>query len=401
MIDGREKIVVVEEDPASRELLRVAIESAGYEVGVFAATQEGLEAARLPGTDLLVLDAAAVGATAPSARQTLATIRGAAVTENVRVILLTGPSADDRAAGLDLGADDAISRPWDALELLARVRSQLRVLRADQQLRDKMRLAEEGQQIAHTAFDALAVTEKMATNAVTLDRRLKMGLAGVFAIAVVMGATYFLFARSAKKDLQRTTTTIARLERGIVHQQDLMADARKLREQQASVGPSPAGVDALQKQAADLQAQLSASGASANSALQKQLDETNARLKRIEQLDDSAQNVIRMDVESICLLHVSVAFRSQQSGQRLHYAGLNGKCQEAEQKGVSCPEKRSDRREGWIVEFGAREMRSAMRWWNLCTKSRFRRSRCSLYSTVPGLGDLLFTRTIVTRTTYS
>jgi serine protease Do len=321
MIDGREKIIVVEEDAASRELLRVAIESAGYEVGVFATAQEGLEAARLPGTDLLVLDAAAVGVTAPSARQTLATMRGAAVTENVRVILLTGPSADDRAAGLDLGADDAISRPWDAVELLARVRSQLRVLRADQQLREKMRLAEEGQQIAHTAFDALAVTEKMQSNAVTLDRRLKMGLAGVFAIAVVMGATYFLFARSAKKDLARTTTTIARLERGIVHQQDLMADARKLREEQAS--GAAGGKDELQKQAADLQAQLSASGASANSALQKQLDETNARLKRIEQLGDSAQNVIRMDVDSICLLHVSVAFRNQQTGQRLHYAGLN------------------------------------------------------------------------------
>jgi DNA-binding response OmpR family regulator/S1-C subfamily serine protease len=323
MIDGREKIIVVEEDAASRESLRVAMESAGYEVGIFATAQEGLEAARLPGTDLLVLDAAAVGVSAPSARQTLATIRGAAVTENVRVILLTRPSADDRAAGLDLGADDAISRPWDAAELLARVRSQLRVLRADQQLRDKMRLAEEGQQIAHTAFDALAVTEKMATNAVTLDRRLKMGLAGIFAIAVVMGATYFLFARSAKKDLQRTTTTIARLERGIMRQQDLMADARKLREEQTKGGAAPAGMDELQKQAADLQAQLSKSGASENTALQKELDDTNARLKRIEQQGDSAQNVIRADVDSICLLHVSVAFRNQQTGQRLHYAGLN------------------------------------------------------------------------------
>lgn len=321
MIDGREKIIVVEEDAASRELLRVAIESAGYEVGAFATAQEGLEAARLPGTDLLVLDAAAVGVTAPSARQTLATIRGAAVTENVRVILLTGASADERAAGLDLGADDAISRPWDPVELLARVRAQLRMLRGEQQLRDKMRLAEEGQQIAHTAFDALAVTEKMATNAVTLDRRLKMGLAGVFAIAVVMGATYFLFARSAKKDLARTTTTIARLERGIVHQQDLMADARKLREAQGNGGAAPAGVDDLQKQAAELQARMAAGGSGAD--LQKQLAETNARLKRIEQQGDSAQNLIRADVDSVCLLHVSVAFRNQQNGQRLRYAGLN------------------------------------------------------------------------------
>jgi DNA-binding response OmpR family regulator/S1-C subfamily serine protease len=321
MIDGREKIIVVEEDRASRELLRLAIESAGYEVGVFATTQEGLETARQPGTDLLVLDAAAVGVDSPSARQTLATLRGAAVTRNVRVILLTGPSADDRATGLDLGADDAISRPWDAVELLARVRSQLGVLRVDRELRDKMRLAEEGQQIAHTAFDALAVTEQMATNAVSLDHRLKLGLAGVFAIALVMGATYFLFARSARKDLSRTTSTIARLERGVLTQQDLMAEARRIRGTQPSSATAPAGANDLQKQAADLQAKMAAGGANAD--LQKQLDDTNARLKRIEEQGDAAQNLIRMDVDSVCLLHVSVAFRNQQNGQRLRYAGLN------------------------------------------------------------------------------
>jgi len=161
-----------------------------------------------------VLDAAVADAGAPSAHEIVATIRGSAVTEGVRVIVLTGPGASDRAAGLDLGADDAISRPWDAAELLARVRAQLRVRRADQQLLDKMHLAEEGQQIAYTAFDALAVTERMASDAVSLNRRLKMGLAGVFAIAVVMAGTYFLFAHSAQKDIKLSATTIARLERG-------------------------------------------------------------------------------------------------------------------------------------------------------------------------------------------
>jgi serine protease Do len=57
--------------------------------------------------------------------------------------------------------------------------------------------------------------------------------------------------------------------------------------------------------------------------LQKELDETDARLKHIEDQSDAAQNLIRADVESVCLLHVSVAFRNQQSGQRLRYAGLN------------------------------------------------------------------------------
>ena len=304
MIDGREKIVVVEADAQTRDLLRAAMESGGYDVAAFGTAQEGLEAARQPGVDLMLLDAAADGVTSTGARQTIAAMRGSAKTECVRVILLTGRSADERAAGLDLGADDAVSRPFDAVELLARVRAQLRMQKIERELRAKMRLAEEGQQIAHTAFDALAVTEKMATNAVSLDRRLKMGVAGVLAIAVVMAATYFLFARSAKTDLQRTQASVARLEHGVLSQQNIMAEARRLRGAQSASGTA---TDA----------------ASLPSTLQQQLDDTNARLKKIEQQGDAAQNLIKMDVESVCLLHVSVAFRNQQSGQRLRYAGLN------------------------------------------------------------------------------
>jgi len=304
MIDGREKIVVVEADAQAREVLRAAIESGGYDVSVFATAQEGLEAARQPGVDVMLLDAAADGVTSTGARQAIATMRGSAKTECVRVILLTGRSADERAAGLDLGADDAVSRPFDMVELQARLRTQLRMQKVERELRAKMRIAEEGQQIAHTAFDALAVTEKMATNAVSLDRRLKMGFAGVLVIAVVMAGTYFLFARSAKKDLQKTQSTIARLEHGVLSQQNIMAEARRLRGAQSTSG---AATD----------------GASLPSTLQQQLDDTNARLKKIEQQGDAAQNLIKMDVESVCLLHVSVAFRNQQNGQRLRYAGLN------------------------------------------------------------------------------
>jgi len=319
MINGREKLVVIEADDASREGLRMALEAAGYLVSAAATAQEGLEAARQAGTDVLVLGATAGGEGANGPRQVMAAMRGSAQTESVRVILLTGATAAERTAALDLGADDAVSRPFDAAELVARVRSQLKVRRTDALLTEKMRIAEEGQQIAHTAFDALAVTEKMATNAVSLDHRLKLGLAGIFAIAIVMVATYFLFARSAKKDLARTTTTIARLERGVLTQQDLMNEARRLRESQPA-GAS-GGVDDLQKQAADLQAKMAAGGANAD--LQKELADTNARLKRIEEQGDAAQNLIRMDVNSVCLLHVSVAFRNQENGQRLRYAGLN------------------------------------------------------------------------------
>jgi DNA-binding response OmpR family regulator/S1-C subfamily serine protease len=321
----REKIVIVEADEASRASLVSILESGGWEVSAFSTAREGLDALQHAGADLLLLDTDLLCAGTLTARETLTTIRGSALTAAVRVIVLVCSGADNRAVGLDLGADDAVSRPWDATELLARTRVQLRALRADKQLLEQTRIAIEGQQIAHTAFDALAVTERMVSNADSVDKRLKIGLAVGFATVVVMVGIYFLFARTAQKDLKNTTSTIAHLEGGILHQQSLIAEARKLHEQQGAdeTALGPLGKEELQKQAQDLKAKIANAGSDQGPTLQKQLDDTNARLQRIEKEGDSAQNLIRDDVRSVCLLHISVAFRDQQSGQRLRYAGLN------------------------------------------------------------------------------
>ena len=229
----REKIVIVEANEASRTSLVSIMESGGYEVSAFSTAHQGLDALQHVGAELLLLDTDFCCTGALSARELLATIRGAALTATVRVIVLVGSGSDNRAAGLDLGADDAVSRPWDAAELLARTRVQLRALRANKQLLEQMRIATEGQQIAYTAFDALAVTERMASNVDLLDTRLKIGVAAAFAIIVVMAGMYFLFARTAQKDLKNTTSTIAHLQSGILHQQNLIAEARRLHQEQA------------------------------------------------------------------------------------------------------------------------------------------------------------------------
>jgi DNA-binding response OmpR family regulator/S1-C subfamily serine protease len=321
----REKIVIVEANSASRASLVSIMESGGYEVSAFSTAHQGLDALQHVGAELLLLDTELCCTGTLSARELLATIRGAVLTSTVRVIVLVDSGSDNRAVGLDLGADDAVSRPWDAAELLARIRVQLRALRAEKQLREQMRIATEGQQIAHTAFDALAVTERMASNADALDKRLKIGLAGVFATIAVMAGIYFLFARTAQKDLKNTTSTIAHLQSGILHQQSLIAEARKLHQKQGADESSfgSMGKDELRKQAQDLKARLANAGSDPGATLQKELDDTNARLKRVEQEGDSAQKLIRDDVQSVCLLHISIAFREQQSHQRLRYAGLN------------------------------------------------------------------------------
>jgi DNA-binding response OmpR family regulator len=320
---AREKIIMIGVDSPVRETLLAAIESAGYEMAAFATAREGLDALRQPGTDVILLRASLSDSDAPNARDILAAIRGSALTERIRVILLADSGAKERAAGLDLGADDAVSRPWDDDELLARVRAQLRARRAEGQLLERAHLAQEGQQIAHTAFEALAVTEKLTNDAFSLDRRLKAGLGAVFVIAVAMAAIYFLFARSAQKETRLTNAVIARLEGGLLSQQSLIAEARRLRDQQGTAAEATAARDELQKQAADLKARMASANSNEVAALEKQLADTDARLKRVEREGSAAQSLIPADVQSVCLLHVSVAFRNQQGGQRLRYAGLN------------------------------------------------------------------------------
>lgn len=320
MNDTREKIILLGPDAVSSDSLPAALRNAGYDVLVFATSAQALDAARESRADLLLLDFPALD---PAAREILATLRGAASTAGTRVILVVGKEAWQRTAALDFGADDAISRPWEAAELLARVRTQLRMRKAEEALRREARLAEEGEQIAHTAFEALAVTEKMTSDAFTLDRRLKIGLASILALAVIMAGIYFLFARSTQKQNQRTNKIIAGLEGGIFKQQDLVAEIRKLRAAQQPSATSAPGKKELSQKAADLKSRMANADSGELVTLQKELAETNARLKRVEEESGAAQNLIPADVQSVCLLHVAVAFRNQQSGERLRYAGLN------------------------------------------------------------------------------
>jgi DNA-binding response OmpR family regulator/S1-C subfamily serine protease len=315
-----EKIIVLDADPRSREEISSALRAAGYDVGAFATSREGLEAIQQGGADVVVMNASLRD---PSAGEILASVRGAAKTAPIRIVLLVGPSAEERVAALDLGANDAISMPFDSRELLARVRARLRVQRIENELRDKMRIAEEGQQIAHTAFEALAVTEKMTSDAFSLDRKLKTGFAAVFAIAILMAGIYFLFARSAQKVTQRSNSILTKLEGGIIRQQDLMAQARKLRAEQGLADTTPAGKDDLKKQAEDLKQKMANANPNDAANLQKELAETNTRLERLEHQGEAAQSIIPADVQSVCLLHVAVAFNDQQTGKRLRYGGLN------------------------------------------------------------------------------
>ncbi len=319
MPSKRQSILIVEPDPASRQTLEESVRSAGYEVAVSSSQAEGFKFVQDAGIDLLILSADLADVQCCDA---LAEVKGNAATAGTRVILLTHGGGAERARGLDLGADEVMTAPWDSVELLARIRVQLREKHFFDELQEKTRIADEGREVAQTAFQALAVTEKMTRDAYSLGRALKIGVSALFAIAILIAGIFILFSRRANKEANQAYAVIAQLERRAHRQEQLMADARSARAelQQSDV---LAQKQQLTQQTEELRQKISGAEPGDASSLRKQLEETTARLKRVETESESAEQVIRSYAPSVCLLHVSVSFVDRASGRPLRYGGIN------------------------------------------------------------------------------
>ncbi len=315
----RQSILIVDPDSASRRALEELVHSAGYEAAVSSSQAEGFKFVQDVGIDLLLLSADLADIQCCDA---LAEIKGNAATAGTRVILLIYGGGGERARGLDLGADEVLTSPWEPAELLARIRVQLRDKHAFDELREKTRIADEGREVAQTAFQALAVTEKMTRDAFSLGRALKIGVSALFAVALLIAGIFILFSRRANKEANRAYSVIALLERGAHRQEQLMADARSARAdlQKSDVLDQK---QQLKQQSEELRQKISGAEPGDVSSLRKELEETTARLKRVESESQSAEEVIRAYAPSVCLLHVSVSFVDRASGRPLRYGGIN------------------------------------------------------------------------------
>jgi DNA-binding response OmpR family regulator len=314
-----QSILIVDPHPASLRLLEDLVRSAGYEVATSSSQAEGFRFVQDTGIDLLILSADLADIQCCDA---LAEVKGNAATAGTRVILLIQGGGAERARGLDLGADEVLTSPWEPAELLARIRVQLREKHAFDELREKTRIADEGREVAQTAFQALAVTEKMTRDAFSLGRALKIGVSALFAVAILIAAIFILFSRRANKEANQAYAVIAQLERRAHRQEQLMADARSARAE-LQKSDVVAQKQQLTQQSEELRQKISGADPNDASSLRKQLEETTARLKRVETESDSAEQVIRSYAPSVCLLHVSVSFVDRSSGRPLRYGGIN------------------------------------------------------------------------------
>ena len=118
------KILVVEDEPNQVELIEFNLNSEGYEVVVARDGEEALNLAEEENPDLILLDWMLPKV---SGIEVCRQLRRSKISREIPIVMLTARSEEsDKIRGLDIGADDYITKPYSIKELLARVRAGMR-----------------------------------------------------------------------------------------------------------------------------------------------------------------------------------------------------------------------------------------------------------------------------------
>lgn len=135
MSDVKKKILVVEDETDIRELVRYHLDQEGYGVLVAGDGEVALSLARRERPALVVLDLMLPGMTGMEVCRTL---RAGESTATLPILMLTARATEaDKVLGLEMGADDYVTKPFSPRELMARVRAVLRRAYGDETNRPK------------------------------------------------------------------------------------------------------------------------------------------------------------------------------------------------------------------------------------------------------------------------
>ena len=119
-----ERILVIDDEPDLLELVRVNLDQAGFSVDTAQSGREGLDSLRRSPPDLMILDLMLPDV---SGMEICRQVRSEPALAEMPIIMLTAKADEvDRVVGLELGADDYVTKPFSPRELTLRVRAVLR-----------------------------------------------------------------------------------------------------------------------------------------------------------------------------------------------------------------------------------------------------------------------------------
>ena len=124
MATDQPSVLLVEDEPAQREVLRYNLEADGFSVTAAENGEEALLLVDEAAPDLIVLDLMLPNV---SGIEVCRQLKTRSDTRSVPIIMLSARSEEvDRVRGLETGADDYVIKPYSVIELMARIRAQLR-----------------------------------------------------------------------------------------------------------------------------------------------------------------------------------------------------------------------------------------------------------------------------------
>ena len=134
------KILVVDDEPDAVELIRFNLNAAGYEVVTAENGEAAIKRARVTTPDLILLD---IMLPEVDGLEVCKILRRDPATSAIPIIMLTAKAAEiDRVLGLELGADDYVTKPFSPRELVLRIKSRLRRGQPSEAKADQIRIGE-------------------------------------------------------------------------------------------------------------------------------------------------------------------------------------------------------------------------------------------------------------------
>ncbi|MEP1614597.1 MAG: phosphate regulon transcriptional regulator PhoB [Roseobacter sp.] len=159
MSTDQPRVLVVEDEPAQREVLAYNLEAEGFAVSRAENGEEALILVDEEMPDVIVLDWMMPNL---SGIEVCRRLKIKTDTRNIPIIMLSARSEEvDRVRGLETGADDYVTKPFSVIELMARVRSQLR----------RVRPAASGERLEYEDIILDSVSHRVSRN----DSELKLG----------------------------------------------------------------------------------------------------------------------------------------------------------------------------------------------------------------------------------